>query len=224
MAASLGIDLGNPEDLFAGMVKIGIDDLDPTRVLRDCRHLFLTLSRHSPGFFQLSIAHQLQLPTMGAKVLHCALHKYTREGTTLDGVYSEFRTDYCSQCPDRIPRAGDWQYSHQWQLAENERNQEFMSGPRRPTRRPLPPPPPPPHLWQAGQDADTPGGKRAMTLFQGAERRTLTHQRTVDSPFTVLSTFTGWLPPRIFFTPRWLMVKPSAWSFSAIHVSSERAL
>jgi hypothetical protein len=94
MASALGIDWGNPEDPFAAMVNIGIDDLDPTRVLSNCRHLFQTLSRHSPGFFQLLLATQLQLPTMGAKVLHCSFHKYTGAGQTLDGVYERFERDY----------------------------------------------------------------------------------------------------------------------------------
>jgi hypothetical protein len=48
---------------------------------------------------------------------------------------------------------------------------------------------PRPISGRQGRTPIPPGGKRAMTLFQGAERRTLTHQRTVDSPFTVLSNF-----------------------------------
>src|SRR5208282_5169929 len=50
MASGLGIDLSNTEDLVSQMVKVGIDDLDPTRVLRDCRHLFWTFSRQGHNF------------------------------------------------------------------------------------------------------------------------------------------------------------------------------
>jgi len=34
MASALGIDLSETEDIISQMVKLGIDDLDPTRVLR----------------------------------------------------------------------------------------------------------------------------------------------------------------------------------------------
>jgi Domain of unknown function (DUF4365) len=152
MARALGIELGNPEDPIASLVQIGLDDLDPTRVLRTCTQLFLTLGRRSPGFIQYLVASQLQLGTMGMKVLHCKLHKYTREGYTLDGVYAGFDRDYCSQCPDRSPHAGDWEYSHAWQRGENELNREFMDGPQRLTHRPMPPSPP--HVYRQPNNAD----------------------------------------------------------------------
>jgi len=39
------------------------------------------------------------LPTMGPKVLHCSLHKYTHVGMSLDETYEWFRRDYCDKCP-----------------------------------------------------------------------------------------------------------------------------
>jgi len=163
MARALGIELGNPDDPIASLVQIGLDDLDPTRVLRTCTQMFLTLGRRSPGFIQYLVASQLQLGTMGMKVLYCKLHTFAREGYTLDGVYAGFEKDYCSQCPDRSPRADDWQYSHAWQRGENELNREFMDGPRRLTHRQMPPPPPPPHIYRQPnnldeeEDGDVPG-------------------------------------------------------------------
>ncbi|MGA2851644.1 MAG: DUF4365 domain-containing protein [Terracidiphilus sp.] len=144
MASGLGIDLSNTEDLVSQMVKVGIDDLDPTRVLRDCRHLFWTFSRQGHNFFHLMLAQQLQLPTMGGKVLHCTLHGYTRVGLSLDETYQRFRDDYCDKCPDRSPRSADWHYTHEWQQGENDRNREFLDGPRSATydRKPVGPPPP----------------------------------------------------------------------------------
>jgi hypothetical protein len=142
MASGLGIDLADQEDPISEMVRIGIADFDPTRVLRDCSHMFVTLSRRGSGFLHFVVAQQLQLPTMGAKVIHCTLHKYAREGVSLDETYQRFRKDYCDQCPDRSPREPGWQYTHEWQLAENERNKDFMEGPRLSTQRPIPPPPP----------------------------------------------------------------------------------
>lgn len=49
---------------------------------------------------------------------------------SLDETYERFRADYCDKCPNHKPRPQDWQYTHEWQLAENQANAEFMSGPR----------------------------------------------------------------------------------------------
>ena len=130
MASALGIDLSDSNDLISQMVKVGIDDLDPTRVLRDCAHMFCTLSRRGHNFIHFMLAQQLQLPTMGAKVLHCTLHKYTRVGLSFDETYERFLHDYCDKCPDRTPRPADWQYTHEWQQGEEDRN-KIMDGPRR---------------------------------------------------------------------------------------------
>ncbi len=129
MASALGIDLSDSDDLISQMVKVGIDDLDPTRVLRDCAHMFCTLSCQGHNFIHFMLAQQLQLPTMGAKVLHCTLHKYTRVGLSFDETYERFRNDYCDKCPDRTPRPADWHYTHEWQQGEEDRNKEFMDGP-----------------------------------------------------------------------------------------------
>lgn len=142
MASALGIDLSDIYNPITEMVLTGIADFDPTRVLRDCSHMFVTLSRRGPGLLYFMLAQQLQLPTMGAKIVYCTLHEYRSEGVSLDETYQRFRKDYCDQCPDRSPRDPGWQYTHEWQLEENERNKEFMAGPQQPPRRPIPPPPP----------------------------------------------------------------------------------
>jgi hypothetical protein len=133
MAHALGYDLADTNDLFSEMVRVGIDDFDPTRVLRECVHMFCTLGRHGHTIFHSLLAEQLQLPTMGPKVLHCTLHKFTRVGMSLDETYERFRHDYCDKCPDRAPRVAGWQYTHEWQLGQNALNKEFMDGPRSPT-------------------------------------------------------------------------------------------
>lgn len=144
MASSIGIDLSNPDDPLSEIVRIGINDLDPTRVLRDCTHIFTTLSRRGHTFFHQMLGQQLQLPTMGAKVIHCTLHKYTRVGLSLDETYERFRGDYCDKCPDRQHRPNGWHYTYEWQRAENQHNKEFLAGPMEATydRKPLGPPPP----------------------------------------------------------------------------------
>ena len=144
MARALGIDLSNPSDPIAEMVNVGIADFDPTRVLRNCEHMFLTLGRQGHGMFHMILAQQLQLPTMGPKVVHCSLHKYTRNGMSLDETFERFRADYCDKCPDHKPRPQGWHYTHEWQLAENQANAEFMSGPKSATydNKPVGPAPP----------------------------------------------------------------------------------
>jgi len=133
------------------MVKTGIADLDPTRVLRNCTHMFVTLSRRGHNFFRVALAQQLQLQTMRAKVMRCTKHKYTRVGISFDETYELFKTDYCDKCPDRQPRPADWQYTHEWQQGENERNKDFKRGPRTKTRgrKPIGPPPPVPMPGEA---------------------------------------------------------------------------
>jgi len=143
MANALGYDLADVNNPFSEMVRVGIDDFDPTRVLQDCEHMFLTLGRQGHTIFHSMLAEQLQLPTMGPKVLHCTLYKYTRVGMSLDETYERFKRDYCDKCPDRSPREVGWQYTHKWQLGQNALNKEFMDGPRSPTydRKPLGPAP-----------------------------------------------------------------------------------
>jgi hypothetical protein len=142
MASGLGIDLADQTNPISEVVRTGIADFDPTRVLRDCSHMFVTLSRRGPGLIYFMLAQQLRLPTMGGKVIYCTLHKYAREGLSLDETYQRFRKDYCDQCPDRSPREPGWHYTHAWQLQQNDQNKEFMDGPRRPTQKSVPPPPP----------------------------------------------------------------------------------
>jgi hypothetical protein len=151
MASALGIDLADVENPLSEIVRTAILDFDPTRVLQTCSHMFLTLSRTGPGLLHYLLAQQLQLPTLGAKVIHCKLYQYTRDGLTLDETFQRFRTTYCDHCPDRSPRAPDWHYTHAWQLEQNEQNKEFMDGPRRPTYPPTPPPPPPPPIPLPGE-------------------------------------------------------------------------
>jgi hypothetical protein len=116
MAAAIGIDLSNADDQMAQMVRTAISDLNPSRALRDCEHVFVTV--RPMGL----VATWLRLPTMGQKAIHCDLHRYSVVGGTLDGAYRSFKKSYCAVCPDASPRPPDWKYSPEWQEAENERH------------------------------------------------------------------------------------------------------
>ena len=120
MARALGINLSDPRDRTAEVVRIGLKDLDLSRVLKNCEHIYISLSFHG------LVADWLQLPTAGGKVVHCTLHKYAIEGLDLDGAYSFFKKRYCEKCPDCLPLPSTWKYSMEWQERENEKHEQFM--------------------------------------------------------------------------------------------------
>jgi Domain of unknown function (DUF4365) len=122
MADAQGINLADPNDPIAKIVNIGISDFDPTRVLRNCRHLFVTIgSIGLPGQW-------LCLPTAGSKVLHCTLKRKSIGGISLDGLYTSFKSEYCDGCNECKPHPVGWSYTHEWQLRQNELHKEFIYG------------------------------------------------------------------------------------------------
>ena len=101
-------------------MKIGIADLDPSRILVNCEHIFITLGSHG------LVAELLDMPTAGRKIIHCDLHRYAIQGLSLDRAYGSFKKKFCDGCSDGVPRSPNWQYSEEWQQIENERHMEFM--------------------------------------------------------------------------------------------------
>lgn len=115
-AAALGIDLKDPNDRIAEIVRIGLDDLDPTRVARNCRHIHLRYgSCGLPG-------QMLGLPTAGSKSVICLKHGHSCEGLKLDVVYDVFSRTMpretnglrCDKCPDVSPHPAGWVWSDEW--------------------------------------------------------------------------------------------------------------
>lgn len=121
MAAGLRIDLSDRDDPIAERVRIGIADLDPSRVLKDCQHIFLSFGQRG------MLADWLRLPTAGNKIVHCDLHRYAIEGLDLDGTYAVFKETYCRKCLDGSPRAESWEYSEKWQQEENRKHTKFLA-------------------------------------------------------------------------------------------------
>jgi len=114
MAAGLGVDLADPDDEISEIVRIGIEDLDPTRVLKTCSHLYIRLSGGGLP------AQMLRLPTAGFKTVYCTLHGHGIWAMSLDGAYSSLEQEHCSVCPDRSPHAADWQWTHEWQQEQDD--------------------------------------------------------------------------------------------------------
>jgi len=114
MARAQGIDLDDPDDLVARIVGIGLVDLDPTRALKHCEHLFL-----AQGSYGLP-AKTLGLPSAGSKTLWCTLHGYGRGGLQLDSLSEQMRGEHCSQCQDAHPHPEEWTWTRDWQARQHE--------------------------------------------------------------------------------------------------------
>jgi hypothetical protein len=112
MAAALGIDLSDRGSPDAALIRIGIRDRNPERVLRLCEHLEVRL-----GHYTNAIAEAMRLPTAGTKALQCGLHHYTLEGLSLDGLSNEFQKRFCDSCPDKKSRPAGWK----WNLPDDSR-------------------------------------------------------------------------------------------------------
>ena len=114
MAASLGVDVDDPSDEIARVARIGLTDLDPTRVLRTCEHLFLAVGAHGLP------AMMLGLPSAGSKTLWCTLHGHGIGGMQLDGSMEYMEREHCAACGDRRPRPEGWRWSRPWQMQQHE--------------------------------------------------------------------------------------------------------
>ena len=113
MARSFGVNFDDPEDKIAQVVQIGIDDLNPGRILKNCQYLFVELTGGGLP------ARWFKLPTAGSKKLTCVKHKYAVESLALDSLYNFFEKEYCSKCKDKIQHPDDWEWTRAWQLSQN---------------------------------------------------------------------------------------------------------
>lgn len=120
-AAELGINLSDPDDMIAQVVRVGIEDLDPTRVSKNCRHIHvMTASYGMP-------AEMLGLPTAGSKRVVCLKHGHSIETLKLDAAYESFKQHWpwddkgirCDNCPDIEPHPEGWQWSQEWDLEQH---------------------------------------------------------------------------------------------------------
>ena len=121
-AAALGVDLNDPDDEIAEVVRIGLEDLDPTRVAKNCQHIHvMTTSYGMP-------AEMLGLLTAGSKRIVCLKHGHSVEAMSLDGAYETFSEVApwdkdqicCENCPDKAPHPDGWEWSKEWQDRQAE--------------------------------------------------------------------------------------------------------
>lgn len=114
MARALGINLDDPNDMIARVIRIGIDDINPERVVRQCEHIGVRLGASGIP------AQMLALPTAGHKFVRCRRHGHQVYGLALDSLYSMFRREYCDSCSDLAKRPDAWKWSHEWQEAQEK--------------------------------------------------------------------------------------------------------
>jgi Domain of unknown function (DUF4365) len=126
-AAVLGIDLNDPNDDIAKIVRLGLNDLDPTRVVKNCQHI------HVMTTFRGIPAEMLGLPTAGGKRIVCLKHGHSVENLSLDTAYEFFAKTFpwtkgeirCDNCPDKAPHPEGWEWSEEWNALQYERYQEL---------------------------------------------------------------------------------------------------
>jgi hypothetical protein len=104
-----GINLEDKDDEISRIVRIGLRDRNPERVLRFCRHLHVAIGSYGiPG-------EMLGLPTAGSKFLFCDFVNACLYGQELDRLLESMQRDHCDQCEFREPRPSDWKWSREWQ-------------------------------------------------------------------------------------------------------------
>jgi hypothetical protein len=129
-AAELGIDLNDPNDDFAKIVRIGIADLDPTRVLKNCEHIYVAV-----GSYGLP-AEMLGLHTAGSKRVVCLKHGHSAESLKLDSAYRTFAKISpwdkdqicCENCPDTVPHPDGWELTDEWNIRQHAKYLELVNG------------------------------------------------------------------------------------------------
>lgn len=114
---SEGIDIDDPDDRIAKILRIGLKDMNPERVLKDCIHLEIAPGAH--GF----VAEMFGLLSAGNKILFCK-YRGGIEGQDLDNTYNVFKREFCSGCEYKSKRDDDWR----WGETESKlRSDEFKS-------------------------------------------------------------------------------------------------
>jgi hypothetical protein len=119
-AAALGVDLSDPDDPIARVIRIGLEDLDPTRVLKNCQHIYVFITSHGMP------AEMLGLPTAGFKQIVCLKHGHSVEALSLDGAYATFSEVApwakdkirCQNCPDKACHSEKWEWTEEWNILQ----------------------------------------------------------------------------------------------------------
>ncbi|ENX59661.1 hypothetical protein F885_02538 [Acinetobacter higginsii] len=129
LAKSLGMDPDDSESREGRFVKMGLQNYDPTDVMKNCENLFV---HYKPAGM---IAQQLGMHSLGMITLVCLKHHYARGGWSLTEAYDQdsehdflqgFKQQHCNKCSDCTLRQNDWKWNLKWHNEEASNHKAFL--------------------------------------------------------------------------------------------------
>lgn len=125
-AAVLGVNLDDPDDESASVIRIGLADRDPTRVAKNCQHIHVLVEGYG------ILGEMLGLPSAGRKSVVCLKHGHRVGAMRLDDAYrwfSEPRPEApdcvcCESCADKLPHPEGWRWTKECSEAQDKRLNE----------------------------------------------------------------------------------------------------
>jgi len=115
MAEALGINVYDTKDDIAKIIRIGLEDLNPERVLKQCKYIYVYIGHYGVP------AQMLRLYTAGSKYLRCLKKEVCVSGLSLDKIYQVLFEKYCSSCENRKPRPDVWKWTRSWHNKEAQK-------------------------------------------------------------------------------------------------------
>jgi hypothetical protein len=130
MAKNLGMDPDDPKSEFGQFIRMGLENYDPTDVIKNCEHMFV---HYKPAGL---IAQQLGMHSLGMSLMVCLKHHHVAgTGRTLIQTYDRagvheglqgFKQRYCDDCNDCTARPNDWEWSLRWQLEKDNKHKDLL--------------------------------------------------------------------------------------------------
>lgn len=127
-AKALGFNYDDPKDEMGQIIKQGLKDYNPERVIKDCENLIVF-----PSSAQGIPARMLGLPSAAMKWVHCIKMGHAMGGWDLDNIYKSpieefgFENQYCRSCEHKNPRPSDWNWNSKWQNEEIQKHKEIIA-------------------------------------------------------------------------------------------------
>ncbi|MBD9642246.1 DUF4365 domain-containing protein [Pantoea sp. PNT02] len=126
-AKQLGFKIDDADDEIGQIIKQGLLDYNPERIVKNCEHLLMFASR------SLGIpARMVGLYSASTKYLVCTKKNHIMGGWRLDDIYNSnpiggFKDEFCANCNDNCPRSPDWKWTSAWQQEKNELHKELLA-------------------------------------------------------------------------------------------------
>lgn len=116
-AIHMGFKIDDQNDRIGQIIRQGLDDYNPERVIKNCESMLMMPSR------SLGIpAQMLGLYSAAMKYLVCTKKNFIMGGWRLDEIYinqvSGFKREFCDKCNECKPRPTEWHWTMAWQESE----------------------------------------------------------------------------------------------------------